>query len=72
MRAAAQALGFAVEVRDTKLVGEVTGVAEMVVNAVRQAPSKSVLLWGGETTVEIKGKGEGGRNLQLAATALIL
>jgi glycerate 2-kinase len=72
MRAAAQALGFAAEVRDTKLVGEVTGVAEMVVNAVHQAPSKSVLLWGGETTVEIKGKGEGGRNLQLAATALDL
>ena len=72
MQNEAQKLGFAAEIRDTKLVGEVTGVAEMVVNAIRQAPPKSVLLWGGETTVEIKGKGEGGRNLQLTATALDL
>jgi len=72
MKETAQGLGFAAEIRDTKLMGEVTGVAEMVVNAIRQAPPKSMLLWGGETTVEIKGKGEGGRNLQLAATALDL
>jgi glycerate-2-kinase len=70
MQSEAQKLGFAADIRDTKLAGEVTGVAEMVVNAVRGAPPKSVILWGGETTVEIKGKGEGGRNLQLAATAL--
>ena len=55
----AQKLGFTAEIRDTKLAGEVTGVAEMVADAIRQAPPKSVLLWGGETTVEIKGKGEG-------------
>ena len=72
MRVSAQNLGFAAEIRDTKLTGEVTGVAEMVMDAVRQAPPKSVILWGGETTVEIKGKGAGGRNLQLAATALDL
>ncbi len=72
MKVAAQGLGFVAEIRDTKLMGEVTGVAEMVVNAIRQAPPKAVLLWGGETTVEIKGKGGGGRNLQLAATALDL
>ena len=71
-RSAAQKLGFAAEIRDTKLAGEVTGVAEMVADAIHAAPPKSVLLWGGETTVEIKGKGEGGRNLQLAATALDL
>jgi len=70
MQEQAQKLGFAAEIRDTKLIGEVVGVAEMVVSALRQAPAKSVLLWGGETTVEIKGKGAGGRNLQLAATAL--
>jgi glycerate-2-kinase len=42
----------------------------MVADAIRKASPKSVILWGGESTVEIKGKGEGGRNLQLAATAL--
>ena len=70
MQDAAQKLGFHAEIRDTKLSGEVTGVAGMVADAIHQAPAKSILLWGGETTVEIKGKGEGGRNLQLAATAL--
>ena len=72
MQAAAQKLGFVAEIRDTKLAGEVTGVAEMVTDAVHQAPPKSVILWGGETTVELQGKGKGGRNLQLAAIALDL
>lgn len=72
MRTTAQKLGFTVEIRGTKLVGEVAGVAEMVTDAIDHAPVKSVLLWGGETTVKITGKGEGGRNLQLAATALDL
>jgi len=70
MQAAAQKLGFTTEVRDTKLAGEVTSVAGMITDAIHQAPPKSVLLWGGETTVNIKGKGKGGRNLQFAATAL--
>lgn len=72
MQGEAQKLGFAAEIRDTKLAGEVTGVARMVVDAIHQAPPKSVMLWGGETTVEIKGTGKGGRNLQLAAIALDL
>jgi glycerate-2-kinase len=72
MRDEARTLGFATEIRDTELSGEVTDIAEMVADAIHQAPPKSVLLWGGETTVKIKGKGEGGRNLQLAAIALDL
>jgi len=70
MQREAKRLGFAAEIRDTKLVGEVAGVAEMVAGAIHQTSPGTVLLWGGETTVEIRGKGEGGRNLQLAATAL--
>jgi glycerate-2-kinase len=72
MRGEAETLGFAAEIRDTKLAGEVAGVAEMVADAIHQASPKSVMLWGGETTVEIKGTGKGGRNLQLAANALDL
>ncbi len=72
MKVAAQNLGFTVKILDTELTGEVVGVAGMVADAIRTAPAKSVLLWGGETTVDIKGRGEGGRNLQLAATALDL
>ena len=69
MQNKAQKLGFAAEICDTKLTGEVTGVAEMVLRYAC-APLKSVLLWGGETTVNITGHGKGGRNLQFAATAL--
>lgn len=72
MKDEAQKLGFTAEILDTKLAGEVTDVARMVADAIHAAPAQSVLLWGGETTVDIKGKGEGGRNLQLAATALDL
>jgi len=68
----AEKLGFSAEIRDAKLAGEVTVVANMVADAIHAMPAKTVLLWGGETTVEIKGSGEGGRNLQLAATALDL
>ncbi len=70
MQGEAQKLGFMAEIRDTKLAGEVSNVAGMVADAIHQAPSKTMFLWGGETTVKIKGKGEGGRNLQLAAIAL--
>jgi glycerate-2-kinase len=70
MRDEAKKLGFAAEIRDVKLAGEAADVAKMVADAIRKASPKSVILWGGESTVEIKGKGEGGRNLQLAATAL--
>ena len=72
MRDEAKKLGFMAEICDTELTGEVSGVANMIADSVHAAPLKSVLLWGGETTVEIKGRGEGGRNLQLAAIALDL
>jgi len=70
MQGMAQKLGFETEIRDTKLAGEVAEVATMIADAIHEAQPKTVLLWGGETTVEIKGSGKGGRNLQLAATAL--
>ncbi len=72
MRDTAQKLGYATEIRGADLMGEVTNVAEMIADAIHKAPPKSALLWGGETTVEIKGKGAGGRNLQFAATLLYL
>ena len=72
MREMAQKLGFTAEIRDVKIAGEAADVAKMIADELRLAQRKSALLWGGETPAEIKGKGEGGRNLQLAATALDL
>ena len=70
MKKSATLLGFNAEIRDTKLSGEANYVAAMVSTAIHAAGPRSVLLWGGETTVTVTGKGEGGRNLQLSLAAL--
>ena len=70
MKKKAEEIGFTAQIRNTQLVGEASEVAVMVGNALHAAPAKSVLLWGGETTVTVKGTGEGGRNLTVSATAL--
>ena len=71
MRKKAQELGFAANVQDDKLQGEARDVAKDIVDALRKAPAKSVLLYGGETTVTVKKPGKGGRNLELALSALL-
>jgi hydroxypyruvate reductase len=43
-----------------------------VVRDLRAAPPGSALLYGGETTVAVRGAGRGGRNLELALAALRL
>ncbi len=72
IKQAAEGLGFRAAIRDTELSGEAKEVAHMVVNAIHGEPPRSVLLWGGETTVTVRGKGSGGRNLELCASALPL
>ena len=70
MKKSAALLGFNAEILDTKLSGEANDAAAMVAAAIHAAPPRSVLLWGGETTVTATGTGEGGRNLQLSLAAL--
>jgi glycerate-2-kinase len=71
MKAAAEQLGFAAEIRSSELTGEADDVGKMIVEAVRAIPAHSVLLWAGETTVTVHNPaGRGGRNLQLCASAL--
>lgn len=50
------------------LVGDVADAAETVVAAARQAPADRAvaLVFGGETTVQLRGSGRGGRNQELA------
>lgn len=49
------------------LVGDVTVAAEHVLDQMAQvATGPSALVWGGETTVQLKGSGLGGRNQELA------
>ncbi len=70
MRMAAEKLGFRAEIRGAELSGEARDVAKTIVETLHAAPHRSVLMWGGETTVTVKGRGEGGRNLELSLSAL--
>jgi len=70
MKKAAEERGFNAAIRDMKLAGEAAAVARKIADEIRAAPEKSALLWGGETTVTIRGNGEGGRNMTVSAAAL--
>ncbi len=51
-----------------RLTGDVTYAAEEILRHIKSAPTdqKLALIFGGETTVKIKGNGKGGRNQELA------
>ncbi|WP_417257648.1 glycerate kinase type-2 family protein [Celeribacter sp.] len=62
-RAAGGGVAHGVHVFPIPLEGDVAHAAEVVVDCVTQ---KGIYLFGGETTVKIKGEGLGGRNQELA------
>jgi len=71
MSTAAEKLGFHATIRGIQLTGEAREVGRATVNELHAAPAKTVLLWGGETTVTIHDPaGKGGRNQVVSAAAL--
>jgi glycerate-2-kinase len=54
----------------TCLSGEAREVGRKVAEAIKNEPAGTILLYGGETTVAVRGAGKGGRNLELALAAL--
>ena len=69
MRAKATSLGYQAKIETTTLTGEAATVGEKM--ATEPLEPKTVLLFGGETTVKSRGGlGEGGRNQELALAAL--
>jgi glycerate-2-kinase len=66
----AEGLGLKAQIRKTNFSGEAREVAEKIVKELRDAPTKTALLYGGESTVTIHGKGKGGRNMELSLSAL--
>jgi glycerate-2-kinase len=70
MRKEAERMGFRTEVSTTSLSGEAKDVAKLLVERIQAAPANTAYLYGGETTVTVKHDGKGGRNLELALSAL--
>lgn len=68
MKERAELLGYTVVVEEKTVDGEARDFGEVCANV--PLNSKSVLLYSGETTVTIKGKGIGGRNQETALSAM--
>jgi glycerate 2-kinase len=67
----AKNLGLAPNIQSSTLQGEASKVGEDIIKELRRASKGTVLLYGGETTVTIRRQGgKGGRNQELALSAL--
>lgn len=62
----AEVKGYRVAVRESGVFGDVADVAAYILARTRAVrDEKSVLVFGGETTVKVRGNGKGGRNQEL-------
>lgn len=64
-------LGFVTQVLTTRLQGEAREVGRVVAAIAKDLAPGRCLILGGETTVTVRGQGEGGRNQELALAAAI-
>lgn len=71
----AEELGYKTHIITTSLTGEASAtgrkIARDAINFASSPHEKTVFIYGGETTVTIKGKGKGGRNQEIALSAAI-
>ncbi len=65
----AMQLGFVAQMLTAHLEGEAREVGRVVAAIAKDAPPGRCLIFGGETTVTLRGNGLGGRNLELALAA---
>lgn len=66
----AHELGFEAEIVNTQFKGDAEQVAHEIAKKLHEATAGHVLLYGGETTVTIRGNGKGGRNQHIALATL--
>jgi hydroxypyruvate reductase len=63
--------GFETQVVSNTLTGEAREIGRMAVAQAKDLRPNQCLVWGGESTVTIRGNGRGGRNQELALAAAI-
>jgi len=63
-------LGFMSRICKNNLSGEARVVAKDILEELSKENNGTVLLYGGETTVKIKGRGKGGRNQEMSLSGL--
>lgn len=68
----AEALGYKATCVSTALTGEAREKAVEILDSISYESGKRAYIWGGETTVTLKGQGKGGRNQEMALTAAIV
>ena len=64
--------GRTVDIADQPLTGDVGEAAEIILARAEKAAPGSCLVWGGETTVMLRGGGKGGRNQELALRVALM
>lgn len=69
----AKEFGYHIALVDGNMKGDVAIVGEKIMNRCKKYSGKkpACILFGGETTVKVTGKGKGGRNQQLALSVLV-
>lgn len=68
----AEELGYKAECVSEALTGEARGKAVELLDHINYENGRHAYIWGGETTVTLKGSGRGGRNQEMALTAAIV
>ncbi len=67
--AKARELGYTTHILSSPLQGDAAEQSRFFVSKLHESAANTCLLWGGETTVVVKGTGKGGRNQQFALAA---
>ena len=67
---AAKARGFNPRVASSNFSGEARELAKEILAELHDSASRTALLYGGESTVTIRGSGQGGRNQELVLAGL--
>ena len=63
-------LGFKASVLNTELTGEAADIGRMLPSFFSELEPQGLLIFGGETTVQLHGNGSGGRNLEMALASV--